>query len=51
MVSCPTLRSACRNARSSADRSGRCPFQGFLATFQEVVAPRGQPMGLDPELA
>jgi hypothetical protein len=25
MVGCPTLRSACRNARSSPDRSGRCP--------------------------
>jgi hypothetical protein len=30
MVSCPTLRSACRNARSSADRSGRCPFRASL---------------------
>jgi hypothetical protein len=25
MVSCRILRSACRNARSSGDRSGRCP--------------------------
>jgi NlpC/P60 family len=30
MVSCPTLRSACRNARSSPDRSGRWPFNASL---------------------
>jgi hypothetical protein len=30
---------------------GSLTLQGVLATFQKVVGPGGQPMGLDPEFA
>jgi hypothetical protein len=52
MVSCPTLRSACRNARSSPGRPvWPLALQRVLAAFQEVVASGGQLVGLDPEFA
>jgi len=49
MVSWPSLRSACRNARSSGDRSGRWPFRP-PCRLREVIPPRGQPVRLHLQL-
>jgi phosphoribosylcarboxyaminoimidazole (NCAIR) mutase len=51
MVSWPTLRSASPQRPIIGRPVGSLALQGVLATFQEVVAPGGQPVGLDPELA
>lgn len=50
MVSCPTLRSACRNARSSGGPARPLTLQRLLASGKDVVPPGRQPGAPPPEL-